>query len=288
MTTRRSKPRPLPRAVLPTSPTALLIADQIEARALEPLLQAANLSVSRRVVDTREFDLEEYLLDLEETLNGPSARMALAVIAADRLVDARLDVIALLDEMLEPERPLLVSCTQATVVEQASLCRHPQRVVGFSLLGLLGGARVVEVAAGMRTDPAQARRARDLFAQAGVEARQVADTPGLVLARALAPLINEAALALGEGAASAEAIDLALQAGAGIPFGPLHWADEVGLDRVLMILEYLSRALDGERYRPAPLLQRLALAGYTGTAAGHGFFTYEQPPREPRRPQRRE
>jgi 3-hydroxybutyryl-CoA dehydrogenase len=108
-----------------------------------------------------------------------------------------------------------------------------------------------------------------------------------VLARALAAMVNEAALAVSDGAASPEAIDTALQLGAGMPLGPLRWADDVGLDRILMILEYLARAIDGERYRPAPLLQQLALAGYTGKAAGRGFFTYDRPPRDPHRAQRR-
>jgi 3-hydroxybutyryl-CoA dehydrogenase len=265
---------------LPAGPIALLVADPVETRALEPLLQAARLSVVRRSIDTREFDLEEYLLDLEETLTGLNAQLTTVVVAADRLVDARLDIILLIDEMLRPDRPLLVSCTQAGVAEQAALCRHPHRVVGYSLIGLLGGMRAAEVAASMRTDPALARRTAALFAQAGVEARQVTDAPGLVLARVLAPIVNEAALAAGEGIAPPEAIDAATRLG-GMPFGPLRWADDVGLDRIVMILEYLARSIDSERYRPAPLLQQLALAGYTGTSVGRGFFTYDRRPEEP-------
>ncbi|HWE62250.1 MAG TPA: 3-hydroxyacyl-CoA dehydrogenase family protein, partial [Chloroflexota bacterium] len=209
--------------------------------------------------------------------------MSIALIVADRLVDARLDIIALVDDLLAPDRPLLVSCTQAGATEQSALCRHAQRVVGFSVLGLLGGHNVIELAAAYRTDPEVVARSGALFAQAGAQVRQVQDMPGLVLARIMAPLVNEAALAAGEGSASAEAIDTAMRLGGDFPFGPLRWADEVGLDRILMILDYLSRNLDGERFRPAPLLQQLALSGFTGKAAGRGFFTYDQPPARPRR-----
>ncbi|HWE63048.1 MAG TPA: hypothetical protein VHB98_15150, partial [Chloroflexota bacterium] len=65
MTTRRNKPSPRPRAALPAGPTALLIADTIERRALEPRLQAARLAVTWRRTDAEGFDLEEFLLDLE-------------------------------------------------------------------------------------------------------------------------------------------------------------------------------------------------------------------------------
>ena len=53
-------------------------------------------------------------------------------------------------------------------------------------------------------------------------------------------LINEAVTALQEGIASARDIDLAMVAGTGFPTekeGPLHYADEIGLDQVLESLE---------------------------------------------------
>lgn len=283
MTTKRTKPRSLPRTTLPGGPMALLVADAIEQRVLEPLLRAAKLSVTWRRTDVDAFDLEEFLLDLEDTIAGPSGHITAAVIVADRLIDARIDIISLVDDLLPADRPLLVSCTQAGATEQAALCRHPRRLVGFSVLGLLGGHQVVEVAPALRSETDLVRRVSEWFALAGVQAPQVQDSPGLVLARVLAPLVNEAALATGEGIAPPEAIDTAMQLGGDFPFGPLRWADQVGLDRILMILDYLSRTVDSERYRPAPLLQQLALSGFTGKAVGRGFFSYEQPAPSPMR-----
>jgi 3-hydroxybutyryl-CoA dehydrogenase len=78
--------------------------------------------------------------------------------------------------------------------------------------------------------------------------------------------------------ATADDIDLAMQLGANYPFGPLHWADVLGLDRVLLAMEYLVQATHEERYRPAPLLRRMAQAGRTGRSAGIGFFDYRPVP----------
>ena len=58
------------------------------------------------------------------------------------------------------------------------------------------------------------------------------------------------------------------------PRGPLEWADAIGIDHVLGVLEALCREYREERYRPAPALRRLAAAGRTGRAAGAGFFEY--------------
>lgn len=94
--------------------------------------------------------------------------------------------------------------------------------------------------------------------------------------RLLFAMVNEAVLALQEGVASARDIDLAMVAGIGFPKekeGPLHYADALGIDTVLAELELYARTL-GERFWPAPMLRRMVAAGFTGSAAGRGFFTY--------------
>ncbi len=94
--------------------------------------------------------------------------------------------------------------------------------------------------------------------------------------RLLLAMINEAIFALQEGVAAAQEIDLAMVAGTGFPKdteGPLHLADRLGLDRVLIELEELSQSL-GPRFWPAPLLRRMVDAGFTGQIAGRGFFKY--------------
>lgn len=96
-------------------------------------------------------------------------------------------------------------------------------------------------------------------------------------ARLLMVLINEAVTALQEGIASARDIDLAMVAGTGFPIekeGPLHYADEIGLDQVLGSLEELKDRL-GVRFWPAHMLRRMVDAGMLGRKTGRGFFTYE-------------
>ena len=96
-----------------------------------------------------------------------------------------------------------------------------------------------------------------------------------MLGRIVCQLINESAFALGEGVGSAGDIDTGMVLGLNHPRGPLEWADTIGLDHVLAVLEALCDEYREERYRPAPALRRLVAAGRLGRATGAGFFEYD-------------
>ncbi len=90
---------------------------------------------------------------------------------------------------------------------------------------------------------------------AGLEPAWTPDLPGGAALRTVAALVNEAFFALEEGVASASDIDRAMQLGANYPKGPLAWADELGHERILRILNSLQ-SLYGDSYLTAPLLRR--------------------------------
>ena len=90
--------------------------------------------------------------------------------------------------------------------------------------------------------------------------------------------VNEAIYCLQEGVATAEEIDRAMVLGTGFPNeaglgGPLHWADERGLDRVLASLEELTRR-EGARFWPHHLVKTYVVAGRLGRETRKGFFDY--------------
>jgi 3-hydroxybutyryl-CoA dehydrogenase len=95
----------------------------------------------------------------------------------------------------------------------------------------------------------------------GFTPEAVGDAPAGVFGRTVAMLINEAALALSEGIASAGDIDNAMQLGVNYPKGLFEWADDLGPDLVLDMLEGLYDHYLDDRYRPAPLLRHVVAAG---------------------------
>ncbi len=84
----------------------------------------------------------------------------------------------------------------------------------------------------------------------------VKDEPGLVAARTISMLINEAYFALGEGVSTKEQIDIAMQLGTNYPHGLFEWADKIGVQNIYSLLLVLQQQDDC--YKPAPLLQKEA------------------------------
>jgi 3-hydroxybutyryl-CoA dehydrogenase len=146
--------------------------------------------------------------------------------------------------------------------------------VGFHVIGPLESAQLVELTRTDSSSPVAAARAERFFGALGKHAAWVGDAPGLVLGRIVCQVINEAAFALGEGVGEASDIDTGMLLGLSYPRGPFAWADTIGVDHVLRVLEALCDEYREERYRPAPVLRRLVQAGRLGRASGHGFFAY--------------
>lgn len=80
----------------------------------------------------------------------------------------------------------------------------------------------------------------------------VPDEPGFIAARTVAMIINEAYFAFGDGVSTKEEIDTAMKLGTNYPYGPFVWAEKIGLQQVLTLLEKLFET--DQRYRPAPAL----------------------------------
>jgi 3-hydroxybutyryl-CoA dehydrogenase len=88
----------------------------------------------------------------------------------------------------------------------------------------------------------------------------VGDTPGLVVARTVAMLINEAADAVLQGVCTPDGADSAMKLGVNYPAGPFEWLGSWSASGAITLLEALDATYRGERYRVSPWLRRAAAA----------------------------
>ena len=86
----------------------------------------------------------------------------------------------------------------------------------------------------------------------------LADAPGLVVARTIAMLINEAADAVQQGVCSEAGADAAMKLGVNYPRGPFEWLSLWSAREVIALLDALDHHYRGERYRASPFLRHRA------------------------------
>ena len=217
--------------------------------------------------------------DPEEVLGRVSAVDDL--VPADLLIEAviedagvKTEIFRRADEVL-PDTAILASNTSSIpITTLAAATGRPDRVIGMHFFNPVPVLKLVEVIRAVQTSDETAaaivRLARDL----GKEPAEARDFPGFVSNRILMPFINEAAYALMEGVAEAEAIDTIAKLGFAHPLGPLALADLIGLDTCVAIMDVLHRGLGNPKYAPCPLLRQYVQAGHLGRKSGRGFYDY--------------
>ena len=129
-------------------------------------------------------------------------------------------------------------------------------VIDWPLLSESGNA--IAVSCAPRMSEASRQQVGAALNQAGLEAVILRDVPGLVVARTVAMLINEACDAVWQGVCTEPAADLAMKLGVNYPAGPFEWLQLLGPQRVIVTLDHLFQAYRGERYRVSPLLRQMA------------------------------
>ena len=202
--------------------------------------------------------------------------MPLVIETSSSNLEQKKTLLQKLDRALPAPAVIITSCLAFSTTLMASWTAKPERIVGFATFYPFKDRKVIELAAGIRTEESAIQGAEQFFKSIGKETVRVKDAPGLTFPRILSLIINEAARSLEEGVATAEEIDVAMRLGVNYPHGPLRWADQIGLDEVLAVLEGLQRDTGDDRYRPASLLKKLVVAGFLGETRDKGFYSYNE------------
>jgi 3-hydroxybutyryl-CoA dehydrogenase len=203
------------------------------------------------------------------------------LVPADLLIEAVVEDSAVKEEIFRradqvlPAESILASNTSSIpITSLGAVTSRPERVVGMHFFNPVPVLKLVEVIRGLETSDETARAIVELAIDLGKTPAEARDLPGFVSNRILMPFINEAAYALLEGVAEAEAIDTIAKLGFAHPMGPLALADLIGLDTCVAIMDVLHRGLGDPKYAPCPLLRQYVQAGRLGRKSGRGFYKY--------------
>ena len=127
----------------------------------------------------------------------------------------------------------------------------------------LAAASALAWAPSLRASDAWAMAAPVWLQLLGFAPQRVADAPGLVVARTIAMLINEAADAVQQGVCTEQGADAAMKLGVNYPAGPFEWLARWDVGVVVRLLDALDDHYRGERYRVSPWLRQRAWSACT-------------------------
>jgi 3-hydroxybutyryl-CoA dehydrogenase len=238
-------------------------------------------------VDRALSAMEKSLGKLAEKGGPPAEEVLPRVTSVDDLVPADLLIEAVVedaavkealfrraDEALPAEAILASNTSSIPITSLAAVTARPEKVVGMHFFNPVPVLRLVEVIRAVQTSDETAAAIVALAEDLGKTPAEANDFPGFVSNRILMPFVNEAAYALMEGVAEAEAIDTIAKLGFAHPMGPLALADLIGLDTCVSIMHVLQEGLGDPKYAPCPLLRQYVAAGRLGRKSGRGFYDY--------------
>jgi len=247
-------------------------AAEIEAslRGLSALgaIDAAQVAaIAERVVYVRANDARSFLGAAELVFEGVPETMAAKRDAFDQL------------NLHCSDEAILTSTTSSILVTQlASLVRRPERFLNVHWLNPAYVIPVVELSCHPGTDPAVLARAKALLEAIGKLPVVCGASPGYIVPRLQALVMNEAARMIEEGAATAEEIDKATRYGLGLRFaalGVVEFIDFGGCDILHHASREMSASLSPERYAAPAIVDRMVAEGRLGLKTGSGFYDYQ-------------
>jgi len=216
-----------------------------------------------------KLDLIEYTLDYEDF-----ADVDIVIEAVPEVMKIKTAVLKELDEVCTPDTIFASNTSALSITEMGAATNRPHKMIGMHFFNPAHVMKLVEIIPGEETD----QDTIDTVEQFTQELRKipaiVQECPGFLVNRLLMPYLNEAVLALEQGAATAQEIDEAMgRGGFGWPMGPFFLMDMLGIDVCAHVGQYLMGHY-GERLAEVKLFEKLLDAGRLGEKSGAGFYSY--------------
>ncbi|WP_053844955.1 3-hydroxyacyl-CoA dehydrogenase [Paracidovorax avenae] len=204
-------------------------------------------------------------------------------------LDAKQTLFSELERIVPQAAVLATNTSSLSVTAIGAALKHPERLAGFHFFNPVPLMKVVEVIAGLKTDPAVCDRLATLARAMGHAPVRAQDTPGFIVNHAGRGFGTEALRIVSEGVADFATVDRILRDQVGFRLGPFELMDLTALDVSQPVMESVYRQYYEEpRYRPSALAAQRLAAGLLGRKTGEGFYRYvdgqAQVPAEPPAP----
>ncbi|MDY0093571.1 MAG: 3-hydroxyacyl-CoA dehydrogenase NAD-binding domain-containing protein [Candidatus Vecturithrix sp.] len=248
---------------------------ELAEAAVERITREIDMQIARWGMTESEKKLILGNLDAGDDLSR-SRQAQLVMCSIPSLLEEQKQIFRQLNSICGSHTIFTSNTSVLSITELAAELDYPENMLGLHFLHPVLKTKLVEIVRGFATSDQTCEIGKAFVKALGKKGIEVFESPGFITTRVMFPLINEAMNTLMEGVASAEDIDIAMQLGYNMQWGPLELADRIGLDRVLVALDHLFREFGEQKFRPCPLIKKLVRAKHFGVKTGIGFFHYDK------------
>jgi len=194
----------------------------------------------------------------------------------ERRIIQRKEVFKHLEAVLSPNAIIASNVSTVIVTDLAAELEHTERCIGLHFLSNIPDSQIIEIVPGLNTSSETYDKVCQFAKMINHEYVPVMESAGLISIRLFLIQLNEACGILMEGISSVEDIDRVLTAGFGHRQGVFRTADQMGIEKIVKLLENLWDEYGSIKYKPSPILLRLYRAKHFGISRGKGFYTYDE------------
>ena len=201
----------------------------------------------------------------------------LVVEAIVERLDVKVSLFTQLEALLAPTAVLASNTSSLSITALGAGLQRPQQLAGFHFFNPVPLMKVVEVIAGLKTDPGVCEALAAFARQMGHTPVRAQDTPGFIVNHAGRGYGTEALRLVSEGVTDFATADRILKDQVGFKLGPFELMDLTALDVSHPVMESVYHQYYEEpRYRPSVITAQRLAGGLLGRKTGEGFYRYSQ------------
>ena len=219
-------------------------------------------------------DFKVITSDINEDYDKKAAGVDLVMEVAHEDINVKKKVFRNCDAKCQKNAILATITANSWVTQLARETKRPEKVVGLNFTkNPFEEKYLVQVVRGLQTSDDAVKDVKEFLEKAGMTVVKLEEAPGFILDRVIASIVNEAAVMYSSKLATKEDIDKMMKVCVNWPMGPFEFADSMGVDKIVEILDSMSQQL-GPKYQPCFLLRKMVDAGWLGKKTGRGFYVY--------------
>lgn len=219
-------------------------------------------------------------VELVEARNAPQALEGAELLfeGVPETMEAKKDAFDSINRYCRDDAIVTSTTSSILVTQLKDLVRLPERFLNMHWLNPAYIIPVVELSCHEGTAPEVLAQAKAIMESIGKLPVVCGATPGYIVPRLQALVMNEAARMIEEGAATAEEIDKATRYGMGLRFaalGVVEFIDFGGADILHHASREMAASIDAGRYTAPAIVGEMVAQQKLGLKTASGFYDYE-------------